>query len=62
MSPLRRWICVQGLGKGFTMETGYVTPGKGLKYEVTLETVDVCLQVQGLGVGNLGDCGNLTSD
>ena len=34
---------------------------KGLECGVTLETVDVCLQLQGLGGGNPGDCGNLTS-
>ena len=35
---------------------------KGLECGVTIETVDVCLQLQGLGGGNPGDCGNLTSD
>ena len=34
---------------------------KGLECGVTIETVDVCLQLQGLGGGNPGDCGNLTS-
>ena len=58
------WTCearyrVWGRVSPFRLDVG--PQEKGLECGVTLETVDMCLQVQGLGGDNPGDCGNLTS-